>query len=214
MSNGSRGTDIDKWWDATPKITSRPFTYATTPLPPLVLSILEEKYNLGEEDFVRRNIKWCEELESIMYPCYDFDGSLTGIVTKRLFGKVGVSKSLLFWDNTPPSYYISRKSTDTFPYIDKSTSVWLVEDCLSSMRLYNAGLYSVALLGTHLTESLAVELSKRFSGLVVCLDPDATVKAAAIAANHRLLFDRVKIVVPKKDPKDLSRKELEVMLSD
>jgi len=187
----------------------RPFTYSTTPLPPLVLSILEEKYNLTEEDFSSRSIKWSEELESLVFPCFDFDAHLKGVVTKRLFKKDGVNKSLLFWDEEPPRYFTTRWRLQQHPY---GSVVYLVEDCLSALRIWQAGGAAIALLGTKLDDKTALEISKVFRNVVFCLDNDATAKSVELSRKYNLLFDKVSILVPPVEPKDMQPEELENLL--
>lgn len=190
----------------------RPFTLATTSLPSLVLDIVEEKYNLSKTTLDHSLVRWCEELESLVFPCYNLEGTRTGTVTKRLFKKDGAAKSLLFWTESPPQYFVPYKQRIVLGGGGKLGRVYVVEDCLSALRMFEEGDFTVALLGTTLHSEVALSLSSGFRTLMVCLDPDAVEKAAKIATECRLLFDEVRIVVPKKDPKDLSPEELRSML--
>jgi DNA primase len=71
---------------------------------------------------------------------------------------------------------------------------------------------SIALLGTKLDDSTALEISKAYRKVVFCLDNDATVKAVELSRKYNLLFDKVSILVPPADPKDMALEELENLL--
>lgn len=88
--------------------------------------------------------------------------------------------------------------------IDESTVV-LVEDCVSGMRIASEGLTSMCLLGTNFTMDHLRDLQqfKNMKRCIIALDPDATGKALEIAHKWGPAFPgMVRVAVLDCDPKD------------
>ena len=186
---------------------SRPFVYGTTSVPEFEQAIVWYKYQIGGKVLKSYGVRWSEEIESLVFPCYSLDGDATGFATKRLGVAYGKPKASVYWDTVPPQYY-------TPPGAWRGGSVVLVEDCLSCLKIQEAGGSSIALLGTKLTPATAMEIAQVYRNVVFCLDNDATAKSVELAKEYNLLFDRVSILVPRVDPKDLPMDELENLLYD
>lgn len=95
-------------------------------------------------------------------------------------------------------------------YGDNEATVVLVEDQVSAMRLaQQANVTAVALLGTRLSTTKAVELSnaRPDARILIALDPDATAQAIDIAMNWRS-YVNMKVVLYSADPKDVPMTEL------
>jgi hypothetical protein len=189
----------------TPK--PRPFPYSTSRVGDYEQAIVWHKYKITGVSLERAGVRWAEEAESLVFPCYTIDGEHVGHVTKCLDRTNLSPKSLLFWNTSPPRYF---KVTEWL--LRGNDTVYLVEDCLSAIKLRQAGVSSIALLGTKLDDSTALEISKAYRKVVFCLDNDATVKAVELSRKYNLLFDKVSILVPPADPKDMAPEELENLL--
>lgn len=186
----------------------RPFVYATTSVPEYEQAIIWYKYQIGGKALKSYGVRWSEEIESLVFACYSLGGDATGIATKRLARAYGKPKSSVYWDTSPPQYYSPPRPAEV------GRPVILVEDCLSCLKILEAGGTSIALLGTKLTPATAMEIASVYRKVVFCLDNDATVKSVELAKEYNLLFDKVSILVPRVDPKDMPMDELENLLYD
>jgi DNA primase len=94
---------------------------------------------------------------------------------------------------------------------EKSIPVWVVEDQLSAMRLWQYGLTAVALLGTHISHERAVEIKSVSDDVFLALDKDATAKSIGYASTFRYVLN-TKVVALSKDVKDMDSNELSNLL--
>ena len=185
----------------------RPLPYSTSKVGVYEQAIVWYKYRITGESLGRAGVRWVEEVESLVFPCYTIDGEHVGYATKCLARTNVFPKSLLFWNTSPPRYFKVMEWA-----LRGDDTVYLVEDCLSALKLWQAGVSSIALLGTKLDDSTALEISKAYRKVVFCLDNDATAKAVELSRKYNLLFDKVSILVPRVDPKDMPMDELENLL--
>jgi hypothetical protein len=185
----------------------RPLPYSTSKVGGYEQAIVWYRYKITGESLERAGVRWAEEMGSIVFPCYTIDGEHVGYVTKCLVQTNVSPKSLLFWNTTPPRYFKVMERAQR-----ANGTVYLVEDCLSALKLWQSGVSSIALLGTKLDDSTALEIAKSYRKVVFCLDNDATVKAVELSRKYNLLFDKVSILVPPADPKDMAPEELENLL--
>ena len=191
------------------KSQPRPFPYSTQKVPVFEQAIVWHRYRIGGDTLNLAGVLWAEEIESIVFPCYDLSGAFTGMATKCLARSRGGRKSDLFWDDAPPRYLplLWGKLSPS-----GGSTAYLVEDCLSCLKLWQTGVTAIALLGTKLDDKAALEISKVFRKVVFCLDNDATAKSVELSRKYNLLFDKVSILVPPADPKDMQPEELENLL--
>ncbi len=187
----------------------RPFPYSTQRVPVLERAIVWHRYRIGGATLNQAGVLWAEEIESLVFPCYDLSGAFAGLATKCLASPYRGRKSDLFWDEEPPRYFTTRWGLQQHPY---GSVVYLVEDCLSALKIWQAVGAGIALLGTKLDDKTALEISKAYRNVVFCLDNDATAKAVELSRKYNLLFDKVSILVPPADPKDMAPEELENLL--
>ena len=187
----------------------RPFPYSTQKVPVFEQAIVWHRYRIGGDTLDVSGVLWTEGIESLVFPCYDLLGAFTGLATKCLARPYRGRKSDLFWDEGPPRYFTARWRLQQHSY---RSVVYLVEDCLSALKIWQAGGAAIALLGTKLDDKTALEISKVFRNVVFCLDNDATAKSVELSRKYNLLFDKVSILVPPADPKDMHPEELENLL--
>ena len=203
-SIGHHSTAPDK------RIVDRPFTYKTTHVREYEQATVWYRYGIGGDALDSYGVRWCEELESLVFPCYSLSGDALGFVTKRL-GLGPGPKSSLFWNTIAiPLYYAPQPRTQ----VKGGGTVVVVEDCLSCIKIQEAGGTAIALLGTKLAPKTAMEIASVYRNVVFCLDNDATAKSVGFAKEYNLLFDKVSILVPRVDPKDMPMSELENLLYD
>ena len=192
---------------AVPLTKPRPLPYSTSKVGGYERAIVWHRYKITGESLERAGVRWAEEIESLVFPCYTIDGEFIGYATKSLANPVTSLKSNLFWNTVPPRYFKVMEGL-----LRGNDIVYLVEDCLSALKLWQAGVSSIALLCTKLDDSTALVISKAYRKVVFCLDNDATVKAVELSRKYNLLFDKVSILVPPADPKDMALEELENLL--
>lgn len=191
-----------------PSPKPRPFLHSTTQVPMYEEAVVWHKYKISSAALHDYGVLWAEEIESLVFPCYSLSGDVTGVATKRLGVSYDKPKSSVYWDTSPPKYYAPARG------VGVGKPVILVEDCLSCLKIREAGADSLALLGTKLTPDAALEIAHAYREVVFCLDNDATVKSVELAKEYNLLFDKVSILVPRVDPKDMPMDELENLLYD
>jgi DNA primase len=200
---------------------NNPFKYRTELLPTPVKEFVKQKYHIGPLVLAEAGVRWAPGVDSLVFPIRNLTGFLSGHSTKRLTPQHSGPKTGLYYDDARPEYYspfeqIPWKFNDLMTTLrgQPAPALYIVEDCISCLRLVQEGKYCVALLGHHMSERVALELANCFRRLVICLDPDAAAHAAEMAKATRLLFDSVTIKVPPRDPKDLAPDELRTLLHD
>lgn len=88
----------------------------------------------------------------------------------------------------------------------------VVEDIPSALRL-NPYTDSLALMGTHFADDKAAVIrKKKYKHIYLCLDQDATRKAARLTRQSQLLLPQIKVKFIKKDIKNMDQTELEEFL--
>ncbi|MGH9992857.1 MAG: hypothetical protein ACREAZ_09460 [Nitrososphaera sp.] len=105
-----------------------------------------------------------------------------------------------------------------FPFVAESDStdmsVVIVEDCLSAIRVADAGVFAVALLGTKLSEEALLALMGHEPYILWLDDDNPQVKHATAAIAQRLSqFGVVHVVRGKREPKLLSDGEIRGVVS-
>lgn len=97
--------------------------------------------------------------------------------------------------------------------VSAMSSVWLVEDLLSKQRLNQEGITAIALLGTHICDSLIEHLTDNYSSIYLALDNDATAKALRWKYKIGYLFEDFTVVLLTKDIKDMDRDAILALVS-
>lgn len=205
-----------------PQPKANPLVLPTELLSTEIKNYVEETYRIDSKTLEDVGVRWAPNLESLVFPIYTIGGEFVGYSTKRLVKDAHRAKTGLYYEGSRPEYYypfweIPHSFYDvlsTVPYRGVPGEIYIVEDCLSCLRITQNGRYCVALLGHHITDSTLFTLSRNFRRLVICLDPDATRQAAEIASASRLLFESVAMKIPPRDPKDMTTEEMKIMLYD
>ena len=83
--------------------------------------------------------------------------------------------------------------------------VVIVEDQISAMRVAQAGITCVALLGNGMNLESVRDIAREKPKVVtLALDPDAQGQAQSIAKKLGMYWDRIRVVELEADPKDVS----------
>lgn len=136
----------------------------------------------------------------LFHPIQNREGYIVGDHLKKLPGSsYGGPKAIIFWhSDCIKIHHVSP--------LREASVVIAAEDILSASKL-NELLPSVALLGTHMSMEMAMDIPA--DKLVLALDPNALGQAVKIKQRYNALFkDGIDIVSLPKDPKDCSFVEL------
>jgi len=97
--------------------------------------------------------------------------------------------------------------------VSKDAPTVVVEDIPSAVRVAQAGVNAVALLGTAVGLPKAIEIAKNAPGeIVIALDQDATRKSFEVVQRYGLLFGDSRVLPIPKDFKDMTEEELQEIL--
>lgn len=153
--------------------------------------------------------------DRILYNVRDHIGRLVGFVARRYDWTnlwsgpkaVAYGYSDHHWATKPTNQYRDRARP-------QDTGVVVVEDIVSAEKVLNlTGRASVALLGTSLSDECLSSIVKQNPNHIdVFLDPGAEGAALNVAKKLRLFVSDVRIILADSDPKDLTKRELDVAL--
>lgn len=157
---------------------------------------IEEKYQIPRELLDEIGVLQSVSGDEIFFPIYRY-GKRLGWVSKRLsgYGK----KSIIYREVEEPLWFAVEG--------ELSNDVWLVEDCLSAMKIVEAGGNAIALLGTTLSKELIKHLEQYYSRVYVALDPDAVNKQRKIVKQLKMGIHAEDVFL-EQDPKDTPIEDL------
>lgn len=149
----------------------------------------------------------------ILLEVRDFLGRLVGFVARRYewTGTLSGPKTVAYGYS---SHHWARGCTRQ-KHVPSETGIVVVEDIISAEKIaLLCGRTSVALMGTSLSDECLSDIAKsKPSSVAVFLDPGAEGAAIKVAKRLRLFVGEVRIILADKDPKDLTREELELALA-
>ncbi len=164
------------------------------------------QYGLTEEEVKTNGIIYDCNMDRVILPIYDISGELVYWQGRSLDLK-----------NNPPKYKNKSLHTRTgvlhYSGSRVADNVCVVEDIISSI-IVGRIMPSVALLGTHLDDEMALTLASNFKNINIFLDPDAQMKAVEMAIRlGPLAKGRVRpILGADHDPKEMSDEDLTTLL--
>lgn len=149
----------------------------------------------------------------ILFEVRDYTQRLVGFVARRYdwTGTMGGPKSVSFGYS---SHHWARRTSHGQNSVPDKHGLVIVEDVISAEKISAAvGIPSVALLGTSLSDECLSDIVRtKPSTVSVFLDPGAEGAAIKVAKRLRLFVGEVRIILADKDPKDLTKEELELAL--
>lgn len=157
---------------------------------------------LSFTDIQKAGLCYSARMDRVCIPI-TFDGKYRGFIARRL------------QNNDEPKYIARYDKTDkdNFVYARCPYShdvVFIVEDCLSALRIERAGHNAIALMGTALTDSVLSYITDRYTGYVIWLDNDnADVKMKQAKLKQELeLYGLVKLHKTEDDPKGYTDEQI------
>lgn len=169
---------------------------------------LEDLYGISEQIATMSRFKRGANGRLVM-PLYNPEGELWGHVAKS-WDRPSTRKALLYQrkDNVKIHFPIINVSM-----YEKKRPLVVVEDVLSATKLAPI-INSCAILGTHMSDEMAVHLASVTNTLILWLDNDAAAKAVAVKKKYTALFDHIDVIVSEKDPKDTSYEDINMYLNE
>lgn len=159
------------------------------------------KYHMDVPTLIRHNVKWSPSREQLIYLFY---GAGTDVVLwqARNFRAGTGHKDRFFTGGTPADVLATYN-----PQQSSSTAV-IVEDCVSGIRVAEAGFVGVPCFSAALSKQKLARLRRYYSNMVVWLDEDKLKESQKIATQCALLGFHSKVVHTDKDPKEYSNEEV------
>lgn len=119
-------------------------------------------------------------------------------------------------DDVPLSWYPcdeERHLPPGTPFYRCDRRLVVVEDVLSAIKVQQAGLSAVALLGTGLSNNKVAEMIRwRPEEVIIALDADATDQAFRHARKYGLAFPRTRVAILEQDLKDTPASKIREVL--
>lgn len=182
------------------------FTYPLIPIDDQTVGCIEMDYEIT----VPTEWKLTIEEDRIYMPCYSFNGTQIGCITKSLCG-VG-PKTISYWGKYEgPKYHFSSGY-----WLHEPFKLVIVEDIISATKVDQVcDKDCMALLGTNLNDGKVVEILRHgYKDVIIMLDPDATDVAFKYKEKYGSLFNSFTVIPMKADPKDTPKKELKRLLTN
>lgn len=160
---------------------------------------------IGDSDIKTHGIGYSAQRKRVILPCYSATGTLKGYQERRVF------------TTDPKPKYVTR-SVDKqlfWEYNNANSTITIVEDILSAIRI-SKYTDSIALLRANVPDYIyKYIIVNNYINIIIWLDNDNYIvnKNKLIIKNKLdLLFDNVKVINIKEDPKNLPDSELEKIL--
>lgn len=124
-------------------------------------------------------------------------------------------KAVLYPEQEGPYYQHIASPYSAFAYAGKP-SIVIVEDYFSMLKVQQnaySKVFAMSIMGTHISEEMALWIGKHSSRVVLMLDPDAVNKSFKFKKLYSLLWPECKIVQLDEDPKDTPNSVLKELLT-
>lgn len=147
-------------------------------------------------------VRYDPETNRMAFPVYGPTGLVRGWVLRALYS-----------DQFPKVLSVPTSAEPQLGWnLVEGTSVVVVEDIPSAIRLREFGVRAVSVLGTHLTDEAADELITEAEQVVFALDRDAFKKSVALNEKLRIHFRDTAVLLLPKDFKDQQEEEVKECL--
>ena len=158
----------------------------------------------------------------ILIRLYDIAGKQWGIGSRSFHPRDKVCKFILYPERDASKLYFPPVGIDVWR---QATTIVLVEDIFSAIKLTQQHMPAAALLGTSLSDSGIKVLQNWFDNVIIWLDHDTwkpppnayknwKPKPLKMKEDMRLFFNSVCTVCTEEDPKDLNHDKIEEILND
>lgn len=180
-----------------------------TRLPGSMMKMFEEQYHLTDETIERAGWSYTPDYDGhgarVIYPLYAPDGTVRG-------------EQFRSYDGRKPKALIDGRLAENliswYRWRKYGRTLIVVEDIVSAVRLAQAGIDSLALMGTLLNVDRAIEINQQeYNNVYLSLDNDATGTAVkAVYAMRKYVPSLRMKPLADVDIKDMTPDQLEVFL--
>lgn len=187
--------------------TPKEFTYPLEPLPEWVVTTINKKYEITEEELNEQGYKYSPDTSRIWCPLFGRRGQVYGSQTK-VFGAGATGPKTVIYRSAETSglHYVRQGER-------RGGAIAITEDILSGIKV-SRFVRAVALLGTSLLPNQLAELREETDHLILMLDPDMYSKMINYKRKYSFYFRNFSVILLSKDPKDLPQQELEEKIYD
>lgn len=147
-------------------------------------------------------MRWHDHIRRVLIPVYDVHRNSHGIIGRAVFNE---RPKYLVLQGSPALYFPTNRLQD---------SIIIVEDVLSAIAIERAGYFSVAMLGTTISQDDAISLSALAQTAVLWTDPDKAGVASRATICSRLELSGIKVreAFSAVDPKLLRRQSIQEII--
>lgn len=172
-----------------------------------VYAWLYNNYSITREEADYEGFRLETKYGRIYMPTFDKLGEQYGAVTKAIERRAGIPKTFTYNFRDTSRIHYPRGG------IQRNEPLCVVEDILSAVRV-SRFVKACALLGTTINNEKISELRTISRQIIMLLDNDAFRVALKARKLYGFYFNKFVVLVPDKDPKDMSHEELGELLSD
>ncbi len=174
---------------------------ATSALHPQAIEWLN-KYDITLAERNKAKLLWSDKKQALIFPFYSEDNSLL-FWSGRIFGEKTKFHKYFTRGNVKDCLTIYEYKSGVY-----DTSVCLVEDALSALKVSRV-VDALPLFGCIIAPYLLNRLKLVYTNVYIWLDPDKQSTYGKSIGLAKLLFDNVKYIRSKADPKEFSTEEIE-----
>jgi hypothetical protein len=166
----------------------------------------QQRYELEKYDLMVNGVKYAQQSSRVVFPTKTKEGETWGCVVKDEFDRTSDRPKAVVYPT------IDRVKLHYPASVQFDGTIAIVEDCISATKVAKI-MPSVALLGHHLSDEMALDIAKVAKNVVFMLDPDVAHKAIEYAKEYRTLFN-THILFLDRDPKDCDLADLRSWLKE
>lgn len=176
------------------KKKAKVFTGTLTELPENYRRFFKAKFGLTNETLDAWDIRWSPSHQRVWFPARDERGYDIGGMARLYTPTDFAEQDLIGGCSRKGSKALSYPDETNVPFMswyqrDKESTHVLVEDSVSALKVWQAGLSCIALHGTHLSTEAALYLAERVTRVAIALDQDATQTAVKLYRKIGVLFE-------------------------
>ena len=163
------------------------------------------KYGITDVEIVNNHIGWSESNGYLVYPCFGVYGSLL-CYQGRYFCQYPTNQRFYTSGQVEKTYHILENNFD-YP-----NTICLVEDMVSCIKIAKH-VSCMPLFGSTIKTERFIHLGNIYTNLIIWLDKDKAQYAVKRGKVAEAFFDKVRVIITEKDPKDYDNGQLREYLS-
>ena len=163
-----------------------------------------KQYGVTNDEIENNNILWSPSTEMLIFPIYGESKNELLMWQGRYFPR---RNPKVHTAGNPNGNILLVSGSNNFGY----DTIVVVEDVVSAIKVTRV-VTATPLFGAHLSLAKAILLSKVYKNLVLWLDYDKTGDMLKFKEEYNTLFNSIKIISTKLDPKEYSTEQIKEFL--